>query len=184
MKSYLITDPKYYSNNPSFFKKTLINILQNKNIDYTCFRDKNSSNFEELAKIFCDTCKTLNVEKYFINSDFKLAKKLNATGVHLTSTQFEHISEAKALGLEVIISTHNEREIELAILNGADMITYSPIFETPNKSQAKGIKDLENICTKYPIPILALGGIINDFQVKEILKTSAIGFASIRYFII
>ena len=183
MKSYLITDPQYYSCDVSIFKYTLQNILLTKEIDFTCFRDKTSSNIEELATVFCQTCKKNNIEKYFINTHIDLAAKLGATGVHLTSAQFDKIQQAKDLNLEVIISTHNEDEIQKAIDNNADMITYSPIFFTPNKGEPKGIQNLEQISNKYSIPIIALGGIIDNTHVEKIKQTSAIAFASIRYFI-
>lgn len=183
MKSYLITDPKYYSSDRQIFQNTLENILTSQMINYTCFRDKTSPNFEELAKVFCETCKKYKVEKYFLNTDFNLARKLGATGVHLTSSQFDKIQEAKKLGLEVIISTHNEKEIQKATQNGANMITYSPIFHTPNKGEPKGIENLNEVSQKYSIPLIALGGIIDDSQIDTIKKqTQVFGFASIRYF--
>lgn len=185
MQSYLITDPKYYSNNPTKFTIILNNTLHSHAVDMACFRDKSSNNFKELAKVFVETCKKNSIKKYFINGDYLLASELNATGVHLTSTQFDHIKKAKELGLEVIISTHNKTEIQQAIEGGADYITYSPIFTTPNKGEPKGVKDLQNICKQYPqMKIIALGGIVNDNQINEIKKeANPFGFASIRYFV-
>ena len=184
MKSYLITDPKYYSSNEKHFQITFENVIKKHSINYACFRDKTSQNFQELATVFCTLCKDNNIEKYFINGDYKLAYTLKASGVHLTSTQFNDIKEAKKLQLEVIISTHNEDEIELAIKNGADYITYSPIFHTPNKGKPKGISELERVTKKYNINLFALGGIISDNQIEEIKKqTKTFGFASIRYFV-
>ena len=46
-KKYLITDPKYYSNDLTLFKQNLSNILKSKEVDIACFRDKQSNNFEE-----------------------------------------------------------------------------------------------------------------------------------------
>ena len=43
---------------------------------------------------------------------------------------------------------------------------------------------LNDVLKEFPdLNIIALGGIINDSQIKEISQTSAYGFASIRYFI-
>jgi thiamine-phosphate pyrophosphorylase len=147
-----------------------------------CFRDKESSNYEELATIFLTTCKKYSIKKIVLNENLELAKEFNCA-IHLTSTQFDKIKEAKEAKLFTIISCHNNEEIEKAILNGADAITYSPIFDTPNKGKAKGIKKLEEINKKYPIDIIALGGIINDLQVEQIKNCKTYGFASIRYFI-
>jgi len=184
MIKYLITDPKYYTNDEKKFEEILINVLNKHQIEIACFRDKESSNFEELAKIFIKICKEKNIKKILLNGDYLLAHKLNATGVHLTSTQFDDILKAKKLGLYVIISCHTLEEIQKAIEYHADAITYSPIFETPNKGIPKGIESLNKAVDKYSdIDIIALGGIINEKQIEQISKTKAYGFASIRYFV-
>jgi len=111
-----------------------------------------------------------------------LALKLKATGIHLTSTQFNEIKEAKENNLFVIISCHTLKEIKTAQILGANMVTYSPIFDTPNKGMAKGCNDLAKAISQVSIPIIALGGIINQEQINKIKQTKAEGFASIRYF--
>ena len=184
MIKYLISDPKYYTNNEKKFEEVLINTLNKQTIDIACFRDKESGNFQDLAKIFIKICKEKNIKKILLNGDYLLAHKLNASGVHLTSTQFDDISKAKELGLYVIISCHTFEDIEKSLENQADAVTYSPIFETPNKGVPKGIEALKKVVDKYPnINIIALGGIIDDKQIEQISKTNAYGFASIRYFV-
>jgi thiamine-phosphate pyrophosphorylase len=184
LKAYLITDPNYYTNDINLFRKKLINVLEKNKIDIICFRDKESSNFEELALVFVEVCKDYNIQKILINSDFKLAKKLGAHGVHLNSMQFENIKEAKQLNLFTIISCHNFTDIKKAQNSNANAITYSPIFETPNKGEPLGIDKFNHTLDLYEdIDIIALGGIIDDKQVEEIAKTKAYAFASIRYFI-
>ena len=181
--SYLITDPKYYTSNLVTFQKVLTGALQTSDIDIACFRDKTSQNFEQIAFTFIQTCKSFNIKHILINSNIQLAYQLNATGVHLTSSQFDKIQEAKKYNLFVIISCHNLEEIKQAQDKGANMVTYSPIFDTPNKGNAKGCDELNNIIKRVTIPVIALGGIISPSQIKEVKKTNAIGFASIRYFI-
>ena len=184
MIKYLITDPKYYTNNKKKFEEILINVLNKQQIDIACFRDKESGNLQDLAKIFIKICKEKDIKKILLNGDFSLAHELNANGVHLTSTQFNDISKAKELGLYVIISCHTFEDIQKAINNQANAITYSPIFETPNKGIPKGIEALKEVSDKYPnMNIIALGGIINAEQIEQISKTKAYGFASIRYFV-
>lgn len=184
MIKYLITDPKYYTNDGKRFEEILINSLDQQQIDMACFRDKESGNFQDLAKIFIKICKEKNIKEILLNGDYLLAHKLNASGVHLTSTQFNDIVKAKDLGLYVIISCHTFEDIQKAVDYKADAVTYSPIFETPNKGVPKGIEALKKVVDKYPnINIIALGGIIDDKQIKQISKTNAYGFASIRYFV-
>ena len=182
--SYLITDPKYYSNDLTLFEKNLKKALNSKKVNIACFRDKESTNFKELAKIFVKVCKEFNIETILINKDFTLAKEIGAHGVHLTSTQFEDIKEAKALDLYVIISCHSFNDIERAQRKHVNAVTYSPIFATPNKGEPKGIAKFRQAVRSFEdLDVIALGGIISDTQVELISKTRAYGFASIRYFI-
>ena len=184
LKHYLITDPKYYTNDIGLFEKNLRNILENKKVDIACFRDKTSDNYEDLAKIFIMTCKEFTIKEILLNTDYKLASKLKATGVHLNSTQFDKIKIAKDLNLNVIISCHSFEDIEKAKSLKCDTLTFSPIFQTPNKGEPKGITTLKEAISLYEdIDIFALGGIVKQEHVEQISKTKACGFASIRYFI-
>ena len=180
---YLITDPKYYTSDLKTFKNTLTNSLQNNIVNIACFRDKTSQNFEQLASTFIATCQSFNIKYILINSNIALAIKLKATGVHLTSQQFTEIQNAKQHNLFVIISCHNLEEIKKAQTLGANMVTYSPIFKTPNKGKPKGCDNLAQVVKQVDIPVVALGGIISNEQILEIKKSKASGFASIRYFI-
>lgn len=184
LKTYLITDPQFFTNNPQTFKEKLKKVLSNHKIDIACFRDKSSKNIEELAKSFLQVCKEFKIKKILINSNIDLAKSLSFDGVHLNSTQFDKIDFAKSLNLFTIISCHNFDELEMALKFGSKFVTYSPIFDSPNKGEAKGIENLKNTIDKFPkLNIIALGGIITKEQIKQIQNTKAYGFASIRYFI-
>ncbi|WP_368029029.1 thiamine phosphate synthase [Arcobacter sp. s6] len=184
LKHYLITDPKYYTNDKTLFEDKLIKILENKKVDIACFRDKYSNNYRELAETFIKICKNFNIKEILLNTDYKLAYELNATGVHLNSTQFENIKEAKKLKLNTIISCHSLEDIKKARDLNCDTVTFSPIFHTPNKGEPKGVSELKKAINLYKdINIIALGGIINEEQVKQVEETKAYAFASIRYFI-
>ncbi len=179
----MITDPLYYGSSISSFKETLESVLDSHNVEYACFRDKISPNYEELAAVFISTCKSYNIKNIFINSYLNLADSLGADGVHLTSTQLNLIPQAKAKNLHVIVSTHSDEEISKAEKLGADLLTYSPIFETPNKGNPKGLEDLKDKVAKIRTKIIALGGIVTKEHINEVEKTGAYAFASIRYFI-
>lgn len=189
MKKYLITDTKYYTNDEITFKKILINTLKKHKVDFACFRSKDlevkePNNFENLAKVFLKICLKFGVENIFLNTNFLLAKELGFNGVHLTSKQFNDIKKAKELDLKVIISCHNFKDIEIAKKNSTDFVTYSPIFDTPNKGKAKGYESLKLAVDKFKdIKIIALGGITGKEQVEKIAETKSYGFASIRYFV-
>ena len=180
MIHYCITDPEFYGSTSESVKKKVQEVTQKHSINFICFRDKTSQNFQELAKTFR---KTLKREKAFLNGDYLLANELHFDGVHLTSTQFEDIQKAKKLHLQVIISTHSRAEILKAIKLGADYVTYSPIFSTPNKGTPKGLEDLKETTATIRANIIALGGITTQEQIHSVEECGAFGFASIRYFI-
>jgi thiamine-phosphate pyrophosphorylase len=181
MVSYLITDPKYYGNDPFKFGKYFDHVLRHHQVDMVCFRDKVSQNIDDLVEQFIKVAKEHHIQQIFINSSLELAEKYDV-GVHLTSAQFDQIEVVKQKNMKSIISCHNDSEIEKALEKGIDYVTYSPIFSTPNKGEPKGINNLKNIVERYPLPIFALGGIVEDTQIEDIKKTGCFGFASIRYF--
>lgn len=181
-KHYLITDPKYYSNDLDTFSNILRRNLQNHQVDIACFRDKISKNKKELAKKFVQVCREYKISKILINSDMDLALELKAHGVHLTSNQFDKIKEAKSNELFTIISCHSFKEIELAQNLGADGVTFSPIFHTPNKGEPLGLDKFTEAVNRFKIDIYALGGIVEKSQIQKLEHTGAKGFASIRYF--
>lgn len=173
MIKYAITNPTIYS------YKYLKNL--NKVVDFVLLRDKISNNYSLLAKNFINETKNYSYKK-IIHQNYILAKELDAYGVHLTSKQFNKIKYAKELKLFTIISTHSLEEIKRAQEAGADAVTFSPIFSTPNKGKPKGIQELKKAIECCNIKIIALGGIVTKEQIKLIKKTNVWGFASIRYF--
>ena len=150
--------------------------------DMIVYRDKSNMDYAKNAKLFLDEAKKYFFSKVLLHSDYRLAYELGADGVHLKSTQFDEIKRAKDLGLFVVISTHTKEEALNAQNLGVDMITYSPIFSTPNKGEPKGVDELKKLIDFLDIPVIALGGIISQEQISLCKKSGAVGFASIRYF--
>lgn len=181
--SYLITDPKYYSSNPIKLKKKILTASSRKKVNFVCYRDKSSKNFKQLAVNFLKISKKINFSKILLNSDIDLAYRLKYDGVHLPSNKLNEIKRAKKKRLFVIASTHNFYELNLAIKNGADMVVFSPVFYTPNKGEPKGLNTLRKAVFHSNIPVIALGGIINRYQIHKVKIKKASGFSSIRYFI-
>lgn len=176
MIAYAITDPK------TLHFTTLQRDLEHfsKHASMIVYRDKATLDYEKNAIHFLSQAKKF--DKVLLHSDYLLAKKLGADGVHLKSTQFEDVSKAKNLGLFVVISTHTQEEVKKAEILGADMVTFSPVFSTPNKGLPAGIDRLKNVIDSVAIPVIALGGILTQEQIDACVKVKAKGFASIRYF--
>lgn len=182
MYKYLITSKDFYTCDVEKFCKILANQIEKHQPTHALFRDKENESYGEQAAYFARVCAGYENLKSFIHQDINLAKKLNTTGVHLTSMQFDEIAKAKKMGLEVIISTHTNEEVLQAQVLGADAVTYSPIFVSPDKGEPKGIEELRKIVDESNIRIFALGGIVEKSHVDIIEQTKAYGFASIRYF--
>lgn len=183
IKRYLITDPAFYTSHPTQLIETLLHVKAKYRPDYICLRDKQSASYATLAEALVTTSLQDRETKLFLHTDFTLAHALGCDGVHLPSHALDKIEQAKALGLEVIASTHTEEEALLAEKLGADAITFSPIFATPNKGKPVGLEKLKEINDKIKPKCFALGGIINEEHVKACESIGVYGFASIRFFI-
>jgi len=178
MIAYAITDPSTlnFNNLESDIKRFV------RKATMIVYRDKSTHSYTQNAEKFINESKKHSFSKIFLHSNYILAHRLKADGVHLTSTQFDDIKKAKALGLFVIISTHCLEEALNAQSLGADMLTFSPIFTTANKGEPKGIEELNRVASKLSIPLIALGGIISERHLFLCQKSKAEGFASIRWF--
>ena len=120
--------------------------------------------------------------KLFINDRADIAEIAGADGVHLTETSVPagEIKD-KFPNLIVGVSTHAKEGALLAEAEGADFITFSPIYETPSKihfGPPQGPAKLGQIVRSVDLPVLALGGIKLN-RVPEVLEQGAHGVAVI-----
>ena len=180
MISYLITDPSIYTHDEKTFSKTLEKALRSYKPDYALYRDKDFAHYETFAQIFVALCHKYSV-KAMLHNHAPLAHRLGAYGVHFSSDKLCSIGITSS-ELFQVLSTHSIEEIVSAASLGIDAVTFSPIFSTPNKGEPKGLDLLQEVINNSPLPIIALGGIIDETQVQAIKDSQAWGFASIRYF--
>ncbi len=150
--------------------------------NWIVYRDKTTPHYAHNAQRFLQESRNYPLDKVLLHGDYPLAYQLGAKGVHLTSSQIQHIPKAKALGLFVIASTHTQQEALQAQKLGVDTLTYSPIFDTPNKGKPIGLEALQELRSLIDTPIIALGGIVTQEQIEACILHGANGFASIRYF--
>lgn len=183
IKQYLITDPAYYTSDPSLCLEHLMRVQKRYLPEYICLRDKLTPDYVSLATTVANHFVHDASTKLFLHTHIKLASDLQCCGIHLTSTQCHEIAYAKSLGLEVVISTHTLEEAVYAQNEGADAITFSPIFNSPGKGKPLGLEKLKEINDKIRVKCFALGGIINTEQVKACEAVGVYGFASIRFFV-
>lgn len=178
MIAYAITDPSTLNFNK--LESDIKRFAYKANM--IVYRDKMNDIYSQNAERFIKESGKHSFSKILLHTNYTLANQLKADGVHLTSNQFDDIKKAKLLGLFVVVSTHSLKEAIKAEYFGADMITFSPIFSTPNKGEPKGIIELNRVASKVSIPVIALGGIVTKKHLFLCKESKAKGFASIRFF--
>lgn len=138
--------------------------------------------YEEFARACQKMCLAYQVP-FIINDDVELALKLNADGIHigqedLALSTFRKQAKGKIVG----VSVHNSREMEQAILSGADYVGIGPIYKTQSKKDAKPpaglhfLKAMRKQCSNFPI--VGIGGITEE-NAPEVRTSGADGVSVI-----
>lgn len=121
--------------------------------------------------------------KLFINDRVDVAMCAGADGVHLGQSGIPVHAVRKIVGKGLLIgaSTHSIEEALTAEKEGADFITFGPVYATPSKlkyGQPVGISPLRDVSRRLSVPVFGIGGIRQD-RVKEVLDTGAHGISVI-----
>ena len=128
--------------------------LREKNTDYEHFKD--------IALKIKPICKAHGVP-LIINDNVKLAKEIDADGVHLGQNDLDIKAAREYLGADKIIgvSAHNVKEAQAAESGGADYLGSGAAFVTSTKTDAGAIdhKVLSDVAYSVRIPVVAIGGI-------------------------
>lgn len=138
--------------------------------------------FLEIAKELQKVTKKYNIP-LIINDNVKIAKIIDAEGVHIGQSD-ESLEEARReLGKNKIIgvSVGSVEEALKAEKGGADYLGIGTVFFTGSKkdiNEPLGLKNLEKIAHSVKIPSVAIGGIHLD-NVKDVMKTGVNGVAVI-----
>jgi len=117
----------------------------------------------------------------FINSDAEAALTVGADGVHLPASMppIPALIPRTAPQLTIGCSTHTIEEAKRREAEGADFITYSPIYPTmskPGYGPVVGVQGLREVTQQVSLPVFALGG-ITPIRVSECLTAGAYGVA-------
>ena len=121
--------------------------------------------------------------KLFINDRADVARLIDADGLHLTSSSFKPSDARPLMGDDklIAVSTHSLSDAMQAETDGADFITFGPIYETPSKMKygaPLGLRALKEVTEAIKIPVFALGG-IKEENISEVIDTGAYGIAMI-----
>jgi len=119
--------------------------------------------------------------KLIINDRLDIAIAVEADGVHLGLNSMPIHRVRRLLGSKMLIglSCHNQVNAIMAQENGADFITFGPVYYTPSKANygmPVGVERLEVVANLLEIPVFALGGIKKD-NIHEVTSAGAAGIA-------
>jgi len=100
----------------------------------------------------------------FINSRVDIALAVGADGVHLGAASAPVAEVRGRCGRAMLIgySSHGLAEARRAVRDGADFITFGPVFATPSKAaygEPLGCAALQRAVEALPVPVFALGGV-------------------------
>jgi thiamine-phosphate pyrophosphorylase len=123
--------------------------------------------------------------KLLINREIDVAITVGADGVHLGGDSLSVIEARKRLGPDRLIgvSTHAIEEIHRAERDGADFVTFGPVYATPSKLKygaPAGLKRLQEAVEGLgqSLPVFALGG-VNRERMPELLECGCRNIACI-----
>jgi len=122
--------------------------------------------------------------RLLINGDLEVARAVDADGVHLGGGAVPAAEARRRLGPGKLIgvSTHRVEEIAAAARDGADFVTFGPVWFTASKARycdPAGLDRLREACTEAPLPVFALGGLtperVDDLRSVGCRRAACIG---------
>jgi thiamine-phosphate pyrophosphorylase len=151
-----------------------------KNISFIWRNKDKETEFNNLVKLknFCKK----NNRQFFISNNLKLAIKLNADGIYISS--YNKNLNLKLINLKknfkILGSAHNFKEIKIKELQRVEEIFLSPLFKKKNNSQLNIYRYLR-LKKSTILKDISLGG-INRNNIKKLKLINPFGFAAISYF--
>lgn len=145
-------------------------------------KDLSSRDLLDLAMELRQLTKSYNAQ-LIINDRIDIALAVGADGVHLGVASIPVAVVRGIVGKDFLIgySAHAVSEALEAEQDGADFITFGPVFDTPSKrsyGQPLGLQTLSEAVKTLSIPVYALGG-IKLSAMSRLLTTGCRGIALI-----
>lgn len=121
--------------------------------------------------------------RLLINDRIDIALAVGADGVHLGRGSIPVAAARRILGGAQLIgySAHGLAEAQQAEADGADFVTFGPVYSTPSKAaygEPLGLARLSEVARSLAIPVFALGG-VNISSAHEVMAAGAHGVALI-----
>ena len=170
LKQYYFIDKFDYYN--------LVNL--NKNISFIWRNKDKEPSLKNLIELrnFCKK----HQKKLYIRNDVKLANKINADGLYISSSNKNLIIASSSFrrDFKILGSAHNLKEIRIKELQGVTEVFLSPIFKNKHNKKLEIFRYL-NLRNLTEMKDVALGGISKkNLQKFNLIKP--FGFAGISYF--
>lgn len=145
-------------------------------------KDLSASRLFELAAELRQLTNTHGA-RLLINDRLDVAMAVDADGVHLGIAGLPVRAARRLLGSQKLIgySAHAVDEALQAQADGADFVTFGPVYQTPSKAAygaPVGLDALQAACQALTIPVFALGG-VNKTSVPELMAAGVRGIALI-----
>ena len=144
-------------------------------------KDLSDTALMKLAQPIAKLCQNYDA-KLFINTHINVARDVGAAGVHLPA-KVESVGSVKETetggNFYIGCSVHSLDAAKRREIEGADFLTYSPIYPTASKpgyGPAVGTANLAEVVEGVKLPVFALGGITPD-RGQECLAAGAFGVA-------
>lgn len=184
---YLITKGEADTANFTHKKKEILQVIRvavESGVSLIQIREKNltAHSLFELTESVSEITRTSGT-KLLVNDRADIALAAGADGVHLPAAGLAADIVRKNFPPRFLIgvSTHSTAEASAAESNGADFVTFGPVFQSPGKGEPQGLARLNDVCKSLDAcPVIALGG-IDESNFAEVLKNGASGFAAIRF---
>jgi len=180
-KLYLITDRHQTGNRP------LLDVVRQAlegGVRAVQLREKDlpSANVYRLATDLRSLTREFDA-RLLINDRLDIALAAEADGVQIGISSLPVAETRRLLGPRRIIgySAHDLAEARQAQTDGADFVTFSPVYATPSKAgygAPCGVKKLAEAVAALEIPVIALGG-ISTRNITQVLSVKAGGIAAI-----
>lgn len=118
-----------------------------------------------------------------VNSNLEVAAACGAQGVHLPESGMPVREAREALPPGTLIgrSTHGTESARAAEAEGADFVTFGPVYDTPSKAEygpPQELRALAEAAGSVTIPVFALGG-VTPGRTRSCLEAGAYGVAAI-----
>lgn len=149
-------------------------------VTFVQLREKklDEENFLDEALDIQNLCRKYGIP-FVVNDNVKIAKMINADGVHVGQSDMGAENVRGILGHDKIIgvSVQTVEQAVLAEKQGADYLGVGAVFPTGSKVDAEDVsfETLKAICESVNIPVVAIGGI----SAGNVLKLKGSGISGI-----